>query len=589
MRKFLGQTVPLGFANSSGWLILRGFTHSLRPLGPFPAATLEEIFMKARTSITAALGLLAALAWITLAPRFETASEPTRDDGLTRVAPVVASLSEIVVRHPVATARPDREGEGTSRIESRYSEAEILEMIAQAEAMPPNENVQILGESPAGLTFSAGVGFDSIEVTECCQTGNLNPPDPEIAVGRDHVIAVVNSSLEIYDKTGTSLVGPLDFETFFSSLGVGCVAFPFDPNVLYDESADRYVIGVDGNGSEYCVAASQTGDATGAYNFYAFPVNVNGEFFDYPHAGVGEDAIFVGANMFGAGTGRVFAFEKAAMYAGTPAASANHDTGSDDTPQPMNIKGPFPSDGIHSIVTSRSGASTLGFYTWEDPFGADVFTDVGSLDLAAVHGVSVGFGVGSQQMGGVSINSIGPRPQDFEYRDGFAWTTNLVSCNPGAGTVNCVQWAQIDVATASVAQAGVFATDGTHRIFSDLAVNACGDMMVGYTKTDSTIVPGVWIAGREAGDPAGTIQGEIEIQPGEIAFGESRWGDYTGMTMDPDGSTFWYLGEYSKNTATTRNWGTFVGSAQFDGCSPSSIFTDGFESGNTTSWSSTTP
>ena len=546
--------------------------------------------MKLKLSIAAAVGLLAALVLFTTSQRHQQAPAANgAGDELVRVTPVSASLAEIAQRSPVAAARPDREGEGSSRIESTYTEAEVLELIAQAQELPADPDVQILDKAPEGLTFTAGASFDSIDVADCCLSGTLNPPDPEIAVGQDHVIAVVNSSLEIYDKTGTSLFGPLDFETFYASLGVGCVGFPFDPNVLYDESADRYIIGVDGNGTEYCVAVSQTGDATGAYNFYAFPVNVNGEFFDYPHAGVGEDAIYVGSNMFGAGNGRVFAFEKAAMYAGNPAASANHDTGADDTPQPMNIKGTFPTDGIHYIVTSRSGSGVFGLFSWEDPFGADTFTDLGSLDLPAAHGVAVGFGVNSPQLGGVSIGSIDPRPLDFEYRDGFGWATNLVSCNPGGGTVNCVQWAQIDVAAGTIEQAGVFATDGEYRIFADLAVDGCGNMMLGYTKTDATISPAVWIAGREASDPAGTIQGEIEIKAGDVVFGEARWGDYTGMTADPDGKTFWYLGEYSKNTTTTRNWGTFIGSASFTGCEPQGIFNDGFESGDTTRWSSTAP
>ena len=48
-----------------------------------------------------------------------------------------------------------------------------------------------------------------------------------------------------------------------------------------------------------------------------------------------------------------------------------------------------------------------------------------------------------------------------------------------------------------------------------------------------------------------------------------RWGDYTEMTIDPDGETFWYLGEYSKNTGTTSGrWGTYIGSYSVCGLQP---------------------
>jgi hypothetical protein len=503
------------------------------------------------------------------------------------VEPVTAFAADLVPGS-VKALRPDREGE-RSRIESSFSEQEVLQLIAEALVLPADPGVQVLGHFGVAPGFSVSTSFDSIDVSQCCGSGTLNPPDPELAVGRDHVIALVNAALEIYDKSGTSLLGPIDLESFYAALGGGCTIFAFDPNVLYDESADRYIIAADGNFDDYCVAVSQTGDATGTYNLYSFPVDVGGAMFDYPHAGVGVDAIYVGANMFGSGTGRIFAFDKLAMYAGLAAGSVTHDLGSDSTPQPMNIKGAFPIDGKHYIITSRSGAGVFELYSWEDPFGADTLTDVATIDLPAAHGVTVGFGVGSPQSGGTAINSIDPRALDFEYRDGSGWLTNLVSCNPGAGTVNCVQWGQVDVGTATVTQAGVFATDGDYRIFPDLAVNGCGDMLVGYTKTNAGMFPSVWVAGRTACDPAGTIQGEVEIKAGEVAFGESRWGDYSGLTADPDGATLWYLGEYSKDTTSTRNWGTYIGSVTFDTCTAATLFADGFECGETSRWDEAMP
>jgi hypothetical protein len=39
------------------------------------------------------------------------------------------------------------------------------------------------------------------------------------------------------------------------------------------------------------------------------------------------------------------------------------------------------------------------------------------------------------------------------------------------------------------------------------------------------------------------------------------------MTIDPDGKTFWYLGEYSKDTGTNNGrWGTHIQSFSFAGC-----------------------
>ena len=46
----------------------------------------------------------------------------------------------------------------------------------------------------------------------------------------------------------------------------------------------------------------------------------------------------------------------------------------------------------------------------------------------------------------------------------------------------------------------------------------------------------------------------------------TRWGDYTAMTIDPDGCTFWYTNEYYESTGL--NWQTRIGSFKFAQCTP---------------------
>ena len=143
----------------------------------------------------------------------------------------------------------------------------------------------------------------------------------------------------------------------------------------------------------------------------------------------------------------------------------------------------------------------------------------------------------------------------------------------GGGTVNCVRWVKIDPATATIADAGVLGTTGQHRIFGNLAVNSCGDMAIGYTKTGSALFPGVFVTGRLADDPVHTLQAETQVRAGAITYtafdgSPHRWGDYTGMTIDPDGLRFWYLGQYSKNTGTVDGrWATNITALTFEGCS----------------------
>ena len=129
--------------------------------------------------------------------------EAAPESGLAR--PVTVAFRDLV---PAAGRVPVREGEEPRRIESSLSEEEILQLIAEAEQLVPSDRVQVIQPQGLGGGPVLGTSFDSIDVLECCGAGTLNPPDPEMAAGPNHLVAVVNASVEIYDTSGASLAGP---------------------------------------------------------------------------------------------------------------------------------------------------------------------------------------------------------------------------------------------------------------------------------------------------------------------------------------------------------------------------------------------
>lgn len=512
-------------------------------------------------------------------------SASTQNEAGEAIHPVVVNLKDI----PPGVYDPDNMYERWLRgeidlreNESRQGEQFVKDKIAEALSLPVSEAVQ-LATSGAGLEApTPGIGFDSLDYNECCGGGGSVPPDPEMTAGPNHLIAVVNVSFEIYDKAGNTLVAPTTLDSLLGSAGGGCTA-TFDPNAVYDEEADRYIIAADGDGTDYCIAVSQTNDPTGSYNVYRVPAQpVGGEFHDYPHTGVGDSYIVVGANQFGGSIpngfeGRIWALDKSVMYAGgvlTPVtASVGYDGG---TPQPLNLhgfnQGTWPSFGsTHYIATDFYDGCQLDIWQWNIPSAPTI---VATFDLCTATGVTGGMPVDYPQSGGSPIQANDWRMRGFEYRNGSGWIADSISCNPGGGTVDCARWTEVDLngGSPTLAQAGVYASTGEYRTFPDLAVNQCNDMAIGYTKSSTSMFPSVWYSGRESGDPAGTLQAEAELKAGEIAYiafdgTPYRWGDYTGMTIDPDGTTFWYLGQYSKNTGTTSGrWGTYIGSFSYPSC-----------------------
>lgn len=99
-------------------------------------------------------------------------------------------------------------------------------------------------------------------------------------------------------------------------------------------------------------------------------------------------------------------------------------------------------------------------------------------------------------------------------------------------------------------------------------------MALGYSVVNgANVFPGIRYTGRLAGDPLGQMtlgEGTIVNGSGVQTTTNSRWGDYTDMTVDPtDDCTFWYGNEYypvSGTPADTRPWHTRIASFKFPGC-----------------------
>ncbi|MCB0031280.1 MAG: hypothetical protein KDE28_25395, partial [Anaerolineales bacterium] len=454
-------------------------------------------------------------------------------------------------------------GEIDLESEGRLSDGEMAALRRLAMELPADSDIQILNEAiEGGTNLTPGISFASLDFQTSGATST--PPDPELAVGENYVISVVNTSFAIYNKSNGSIAqGATSFSSFFNS--VACPGV-FDPNVIFDEEHDRYVLAIDGDGSNYCIGVSATENALGTWHLYKFTVgNGSTVFMDYPHLGAGQSALFMGGNIFNLNTlafveSRVWAFDKSAMYAGSAVPTPKtHSLGAvEGTPQPLHFhgfdQGTWPSFSEHYFVSDPYDGTTLTVHRWPNALASGTPTIVAQLDLNTATGVTGGLPVDTPQQSGSNFQANDYRMRDFEYRNGSGWVTDSISCNPGGGTVNCVRWAEVNLvpATPTIVQAGVQASSGQYRIFPNLAVDRCDNMAVGYSKSSTSMFPGVFVAGRESTDPAGSLQDELQLKAGEVAYTgfdpvPRRFGDYSGMAIDPNGFTFWYLGEYSKN------------------------------------------
>jgi hypothetical protein len=443
----------------------------------------------------------------------------------------------------------------------------------------------------------------------------VNPPDPNGEVGPNHYVEMINLVVGVYSKTGTLLLGPVDTGTLWAGFAVSdCTDPSGDPIVLYDQFADRWLLTqFTTAGPEYfnCVAISQTGDPTGAYYRYAFSTGLN--FPDYPKYGVWTHSYIITTREFGPtveyGIG-VYGLERNKMINGDPGARAVSFFLDGNNPAilplvgdgllPPDIDGkqkPKNEDPAPIIGTQDDGG---GYGATFDALNIWDFsvkwrsTPIASLTLNAQLPVAAfdsifpcaptsrdclpqpGITNPAQYL---DILSYRQRPtfrlayRNFKTYDAMV-TNQSVEALPG---VAGVRWYEIRRTgnTYSVYQQGTYAPgDGVHRWMGSAAQDKKGNMAIGYSVVNGTTVfPGIRYTGRQAGDPLGTLplgEGVIINGSGVQTTTNSRWGDYTALTVDPvDDCTFWYVNEYytaAGQASSPAGWQTRIASFKLPGC-----------------------
>jgi hypothetical protein len=130
-------------------------------------------------------------------------------------------------------------------------------------------------------------------------------------------------------------------------------------------------------------------------------------------------------------------------------------------------------------------------------------------------------------------------------------------------------------------QEGTYSPDSEHRFMGMVSMDGSGNIMLAYNVSSDTEFPGIRYTGRLASDPAGVMTlPEQTLVTGTVSNTSSRYGDYNQMGVDPiDECTFWFVGMHNDGGRRVQ-----IGAARFDDCSGGAIFTDGFETGDTSRW-----
>jgi subtilisin-like proprotein convertase family protein len=384
-----------------------------------------------------------------------------------------------------------------------------------------------------------------------------------------------------------------------------------------------------------CIAVSKTADPTGAYYTYAFQTPDAGGFPDYPHLGVWPDAYYMTTHQngflpppgaAGRGTG-FFAFDRAKLLIGDPTATYVY------FDRPTAGEGGILPTHLNGILPPAVGTPQILIRYIADEFGAGFidgvrpyqfvpnFATPASSTLTVLTDVAVAPFDARQPanradieqpapaLAANNLDSLNDRTMyHISYRNlgtmaapvnSYTMTWGVNVSGAAAGTLvpttftSGIRWTELrrDQGTGAItvrdqgthANALTAGANGINYWMPHINQDNQGNIAVGFSASgigdggaNPAVFPSIRWAGRTGSSPTGTLnEGEATMFAGDGTqdINNSRWGDYSSMSVDPtDDCTFYYHQEYriAANSGTTNNnpfrWSTRVGRFQFPTC-----------------------
>ena len=469
------------------------------------------------------------------------------------------------------------------------------------------------------LPLSAPLSFDGNGQADntIAGAGNVYPPDPTMAVGPNHVVQMINLVHSVYNKAGTRLTGPLKFSAIATGSGATNSGDPF---VLYDQLADRWLLMQFSNvfssaGADrliFCI--SQTNDPTGAYNIFSFNTP-SGVGPDYPHVAIWPNAYLITTHEFNSPAGNTYlgqgfyAIDRKKMLQGPgtvnmirfvdPAGGGYLPASMDGykTPEPSSLpmfwtwdsdETGAPNDRLimrtASLNFNTPALSTLSPVTI---YPTSAFDGSSPISRSAIEqpGTSIGLDAIADRM----MSRIIYRRFDNDESIVFNYTVN-VSGITGSSAFNyqaAVRWGEMKRTTPAAAwtinQQATYSPDagngplGYNRWMGSIGIDQKGGIAIGYTRSGgpstpptvgSDSFPSMFYAERNVCAPVSTLSAEQLFYKGSGSQTgtANRWGDYSGMAIDPsDETTFWFTHEYYSSTSLVT-FKTRIGSFQVTPC-----------------------
>ncbi|HHT9132452.1 MAG TPA: FG-GAP repeat domain-containing protein, partial [Candidatus Tripitaka californicus] len=469
---------------------------------------------------------------------------------------------------------------------------EELERLKAQPYVPPADagmvqldmDTSVLGLEPQPLTPAVVSGFEARDNASQPSGFRHRPPDPHLAVGISHIVEMVNTTIVVYNKSGTKLK-EASFKNWWGNVYTGS-SNPFDPRVAYDHNENRWLMVVlvrettTPTLSKYLLSISQTSDPTGAWWNWSLEgkltISSSAGWADYEDLGFdgipsgSGGAIYLTSNQFTFSanafqTSAILILPKSSLYGGASfdywrAWDRTNSSGSQAAT--LRAAQTFGNPGVEYLV--NSGGSTTSVTLWSItptfPPTAINITRQATVTIGsyAVPPDAVQLGCGS------TLDTIGNRIYNAMYRDNALYCAFCegVDWGGGGGTVAAIRYLKINTATNAVAIDARFGADGFYYWMPAIYTDRFGNIVVVYARSSSTEYAGLWASVRMT--TSSGMQTLPQLKGGAQCITGDRWGDYFGAVLDPaDNSLVWVCGQWAKVITggdSIWDWGTWISS-----------------------------
>jgi hypothetical protein len=472
----------------------------------------------------------------------------------------------------------------------------LTAQFASAQAAMRSGNVGAIN-SPTGPTQTAAPTPQAAPQVLASFQGLSNPtdtpsepPDSQAAAGPTVVINTVNGAFGMFAKAGARLATVTDMN-FWTSLGAPGGGVPaggvlFDPVVAYDDNSGRFIISEVGAenvlpnpiNSVQDVAISTTSTPTGFsatdWKVFQFRTGEPGLWGDYPgKVGFNADTVAFTFNMFAGNNppvngafahvqvdviNKAFLLSSPSNAALVPGPNLNQ---FDVAPFPGGlILGTLSAASMHASVsgdpmyflTNFTYGAAIGVIQLTNPLTNNVINPANTTVLpvnafTAPVGQRLNSGAGAPDARILSAAT----------RNGVLVGAQTVV---SGGTNNVARWYQISISgTPALTQQGNITSvmAGGDVSYPGIDIDPTMDLGVSFIESVGTTgsaggeFPSMYITGRNALDPVGTMETPVLVFAGTADGTGMRGGDMSTMAIDPVNGSFWACNEF---VATAGGW-----------------------------------